>query len=109
MICGSGPNGAIIHYRAEHRSAAKIDPRQPLLIDTGAHYKCGTTDTTRTLLFDEHKEGHHFYYYDLKEYYTRVLMANLDLQETKFYGGAGKGTYANNLEPIGRKNLWAIG
>ena len=53
MILGSGPNGAIIHYRADENSSIKLDPNVPILCDTGAQYKRGTTDTTRTLLFNE--------------------------------------------------------
>lgn len=58
----------------------------------------GTTDTTRTLLFDdspkENKEVDTYYTY-LKEMYTRVLMGNLDLQETKVDGGPLQVTYGH--------------
>ncbi len=36
MILGSGPNGAIVHYRAEDGSSAKLEPHIPILCDTGA-------------------------------------------------------------------------
>ena len=83
MILGSGPNGAIIHYRAEEGSSSKLDPCNPILCDTGAQYLTGTTDTTRTFLFQEKKNNDHFYSH-LKEMYTRVLLGNLDLQTAKF-------------------------
>jgi len=74
-IVGYGPNGAIVHYRPEEGKSSKIiDPNQCLLIDTGAHYLNGTTDTTRTLAFSSEKVSS-----ELKEMYTRVLMGNLDL------------------------------
>ena len=36
MICGSGSNGAIIHYRAEEGKSRKLSRDEPVLIDTGA-------------------------------------------------------------------------
>jgi len=78
-IVGSGPNGAIVHYRpvkGDCRTVKSLD--ECILIDTGAHYLNGTTDTTRTLVFsDKPANGE-----KLKEMYTRVLMGNLDLQRT---------------------------
>lgn len=41
--------------------------------------------------------------------YTRVLMGNLDLQETCFPGGGSKPTYGYQLEAIARKHLWDVG
>lgn len=48
-IVGSGPNGAIIHYRAEKGECSKIAENRLLLIDSGGHYRWGTTDVTRTI------------------------------------------------------------
>lgn len=64
----------------ENSSTQVKDLGQNILIDTGAHYMQGTTDTTRTIVFsDEPHNGH-----ELKEMYTRVLMGNLDLESAKF-------------------------
>jgi Xaa-Pro aminopeptidase len=41
-IAGAGPNGAIIHYRAEEATARSIDSNTMLLLDSGAQYDCGT-------------------------------------------------------------------
>ena len=41
---GAGPNGAIIHYRAEAKTAGTVDKDTHLLIDSGGQYDCGTTD-----------------------------------------------------------------
>lgn len=74
-IVGAGPNGAIVHYRpmeGADRHVSELD--ECVLIDTGAHYLHGTTDTTRTLVFAETANQ------ELKEMYTRVLMGNLDLE-----------------------------
>ena len=35
-IAGSGPNGAIIHYRAQPGTAAPVNDSQLLLVDSGA-------------------------------------------------------------------------
>ena len=47
-IAGSGPNGSIIHYRANHQTNRKLKKNDILLIDSGGQYKWGTTDVTRT-------------------------------------------------------------
>jgi Xaa-Pro aminopeptidase len=72
---GCGSNGAIVHYRPEEGISKQLkNMNECLLIDTGAHYLSGTTDTTRTLVFDDKGVSS-----ELKEMYTRVLMGNLDL------------------------------
>ena len=38
-ISGSGPNGAIIHYKPEVETCLKIDPNAIYLCDSGAQYK----------------------------------------------------------------------
>ena len=47
-IAGSGPNGAIIHYKSTPQTNRKINKNDILLIDSGGQYKWGTTDITRT-------------------------------------------------------------
>ena len=79
-IVGSGPNGAIIHYRPTLENHAIVtDFETPILIDTGGQYFDGTTDTTRTLVFDGEKVENNEKFKGIKEMYTRVLMGNLDL------------------------------
>ena len=41
--------------------------------------------------------------------YTRVLMGNLDLQNTPFPGGPYKSTFGNQIEAVARRHLWAVG
>jgi Xaa-Pro aminopeptidase len=48
-ICGSGPNGAIVHYRVSEASNRRIAAGELLLVDSGAQYADGTTDITRTV------------------------------------------------------------
>src|SRR5581483_12196322 len=49
-IAGSGPNGAVVHYRVTHDSNRRISPGDLFLIDSGAQYLDGTTDVTRTVI-----------------------------------------------------------
>ncbi len=48
-ISGAGPNGAIVHYRVDTSSNRKLEPDSVFLIDSGAQYRDGTTDITRTV------------------------------------------------------------
>ena len=48
-ICGSGPNGAIVHYRVTEETDRAIEPGSLLLVDSGGQYIDGTTDITRTV------------------------------------------------------------
>ena len=43
-IAGSGPNGAIIHYKSSSQSNRTLKKNDILLIDSGGQYKWGTTD-----------------------------------------------------------------
>ena len=63
---GAGPNGAIIHYRAQSGSCRSVDSNTLLLLDSGCQYDCGTTDITRTMHFGEPSEHQRLCY-------TRVL------------------------------------
>ena len=80
---GSGPNGAIVHYRPTLESHGVSDSLlTPILIDTGGHYLDGTTDTTRTLAFGLDPSCER--YPRLSEMYTRVLLGNIDFELTHF-------------------------
>ena len=48
-ISGAGPNGAIVHYRVTERTNRPIPQDSVFLIDSGAQYRDGTTDITRTI------------------------------------------------------------
>ncbi|MGB0439716.1 MAG: aminopeptidase P family N-terminal domain-containing protein, partial [Paracoccaceae bacterium] len=48
-ISGTGPNGAIVHYRVTEASNRTIQSGDLLLVDSGGQYVDGTTDITRTL------------------------------------------------------------
>ena len=97
-ISSAGPNAAIIHYKPEVESCARITTNQIFLLDSGGQYKDGTTDVTRTSHFGQPTERE-------REAFTRVLLGNLNLQRAVF----PTGTTGYQLDPIARLPLWQIG
>ncbi len=69
-ISASGPNGAIIHYKAEISSNRVLKKGDIYLIDSGAQYKFGTTDVTRTISLQNKN-------LKIKEIFTRVLKGHI--------------------------------
>jgi len=69
-IAGSGPNGAIIHYKSNNKTNRAVDLKDILLLDSGGQYKWGTTDITRTTcsgIIPDH----------IKSNFTRVLKGHI--------------------------------
>ena len=93
-IAGSGPNGAIIHYRSNKKSNRKLNKNHLLLVDSGGHYKWGTTDVTRTIAFNEPNK-------EIKEIYTRVLKGHIAVVTANI----DKIRNGNNLDKLARKSL----
>ncbi len=89
-------NGAIIHYKANVSSNKKIDKSSLYLIDTGAHYLDGTTDTTRTLLVGKAKS-------QMLDDYTLVLKGHIAIASASF----PVGTKGRELDALGRVALWS--
>ena len=48
-ISGTGPNGAIIHYKATKKTNRVLKKGDIYLVDSGGQYNYGTTDVTRTI------------------------------------------------------------
>ena len=69
-ISGSGPNSAIIHYKASDKSNRTLKKGDLYLVDSGGQYSYGTTDVTRTISL-ENKSNF------IKEIYTRVLKGHI--------------------------------
>ena len=69
-IAGTAENGAIVHYRADKRTAKKINKKDIFLCDSGGQYKYGTTDVTRTICFDNQKNY-------IKDIFTKVLKGHI--------------------------------
>lgn len=97
-ISSTGPNGAIIHYEPERDNCKVIDPAQIYLCDSGAQFKDGTTDCTRTLHFGTPTA------YE-KSCFTAVLQGHIALDMAVF----PKGTTGYLLDPFARQYLWKQG
>lgn len=97
-IAGSGPNGAIVHYRVSEASNRKILPGELFLLDSGAQYSDGTTDITRTLAAGVPGA-------DMKQHFTAVLKGHIAIATARF----PKGTRGIDLDPFARRALWDIG
>ena len=74
-IAGSGPNGAIVHYRASKKSNRTIQKNDIFLCDSGGQYKYGTTDVTRTICFSKQKNS-------IKNIFTKVLKGHIAVATT---------------------------
>ena len=94
-ICGSGPNGAIIHYKANLKTNRILRNGDLILIDSGGQYLEGTTDITRTIGFGKVD-------YLRRKHYTLVLKGMIAISKLKWpIGLSGK-----DLDSIARYNLW---
>ena len=69
-IAGSGPNGAIVHYKAKKETNRKIKIKDIFLCDSGGQYKYGTTDVTRTICFSKPSR-------EIKKIFTLVLKGHI--------------------------------
>lgn len=97
-ISSSGPNAAIIHYRPTEKTNRTITTDEIYLCDSGAQYKDGTTDVTRTLHFGTPSKFE-------KECFTRVLKGHITLASAVF-PSLLKG---ERLDTLARKALWDVG
>ena len=69
-IAGSGPNGAIIHYKSTNKTNRNLKKNDVLLLDSGGQYRWGTTDVTRTTSRGKVS-------IDIKNKFTRVLKGHI--------------------------------
>lgn len=97
-ISGSGPNGAIVHYRVTDATNRRMHPGELFLIDSGGQYPDGTTDITRTVAIGQPTE-------DMKRHFTAVLKGHIGVATARF----PKGTRGIDLDPFARRALWQIG
>ncbi len=97
-IAGSGPNGAIIHYKSTSLTNRKIKKNDILLIDSGGQYKWGTTDVTRTICVGKVNN-------EIKNNFTRVLKGHIAVITSdikKKYNG-------HQIDALARKSLKKVG
>ena len=97
-ISGSGPNGAIVHYRVSPETNRRIEPNSLFLLDSGGQYRDGTTDVTRTLGIGTPS-------LEMRDRFTRVLKGHIALGSAVF----PEGTRGNQIDALARQFLWAAG
>ena len=97
-IAGTGPNGAIVHYRVTRKSNRRISSGDLLLIDSGAQYEDGTTDVTRTIAIGEPTD-------EMRDRFTRVLRGHISIARAIFPDG----TTGAQLDTLARQFLWQAG
>jgi Xaa-Pro aminopeptidase len=97
-IAGSGPNGAIVHYRVTRASNRRINPGELFLVDSGGQYEDGTTDITRTIAVGAPTA-------EMRDRFTRVLKGHIAIARALFPDGAT----GAQLDSFARQSLWAAG
>ena len=96
-ISGSGPNGAIIHYKADSKSNRMLKKGDLYLVDSGGQYNFGTTDVTRTISLDNKQKR-------IKNIFTRVLKGHIAVASYKIK----QNTYGSEIDLVARKPLQEI-
>ena len=97
-ISGTGPNGAIIHYKATKKTNRRLRKGDIYLVDSGGQYEFGTTDVTRTISLDNSNKR-------IKDIFTRVLKGHIAVANFKLK----KNTSGSNIDDSARKHLKQIG
>ncbi|MRX49343.1 M24 family metallopeptidase [Paracoccus sp. S-4012] len=97
-IAGSGPHGALPHYRVSEASNRVLGEGELLVLDSGGQYDEGTTDITRTLAIGPVAEA-------ARDPYTRVLRGMIAISRARF----PRGLSGRDIDPLARQFLWAAG
>jgi Xaa-Pro aminopeptidase len=97
-ISGSGPNGAIMHYRVSRATNRRLGDGELFLLDSGAQYQDGTTDITRTIPVGQPTE-------EMRERYTLVLKGMIGISLLRFPAG----TRGSDIDAVARLALWKHG
>lgn len=94
-IAGTGPNGAIMHYRVTEETDRTLQDGQLIVLDSGGQYLDGTTDITRTIAIGTPPD-------EARAAFTRVLMGMIAMSRLIW----PKGLAGRDIEAIGRAPLW---
>ncbi len=97
-ISGSGPNGAIIHYKATKKTNRTLKNGDIYLVDSGGQYEFGTTDVTRTISLKNSNKR-------IKGIFTRVLKGHIAVANYNI----NKNTIGAHVDKVARKYLKDIG
>ncbi|UWF65938.1 MULTISPECIES: aminopeptidase P family protein [unclassified Brucella] len=97
-ISGAGPNGAIIHYRVNIDTNRTLQDGELYLVDSGAQYRDGTTDITRTVPIGRIDP-------ETVKAFTLVLKGVIAITTARF----PKGTRGQDIDVLARIALWKHG
>ncbi len=97
-ISGSGPNGAIIHYKPSKKTNRKLNKGDIYLVDSGGQYEFGTTDVTRTISLENSNKR-------VRDIFTRVLKGHIAVADFNL----NKNTTGSQIDSRARKYLKQIG
>ena len=97
-ISGTGPNAAIIHYKATNKTNRSLKKGDIYLVDSGGQYEFGTTDVTRTISLKNYDNR-------IKNIFTRVLKGHIAVANFKFK----ENTSGSKIDGKARKFLKQIG
>ena len=97
-ISGSGPNGAIVHYRVNEATNRILQEGELYLSDSGGQYDDGTTDITRTVAIGEPGS-------DERRAFTLVLKGHIAIALARF----PLGTRGVDIDALARISLWRHG
>ncbi len=97
-ISAAGPHAAIPHYRVTTASNLPLKQNQIFLCDSGAQYRDGTTDITRTVIVGKPTD-------EMRNCNTRVLKGMIGLTQARF----PVGTNGAQLDILARRHLWNAG
>jgi Xaa-Pro aminopeptidase len=96
-ISGTGPNGAVIHYKASKKTNRQLKKGDIYLVDSGGQYKFGTTDVTRTISLNNSDNR-------IKNIFTRVLKGHIAVANFNLK----KNTKGSQIDKEARKFLRKI-
>ncbi|MDW4497468.1 aminopeptidase P family protein [Sulfitobacter sp. D35] len=97
-IAGTGPHGAIMHYRVTEETDAPLQDGQLIVIDSGGQYLDGTTDITRTIAIGAPPP-------EACDAFTRVLQGMIAMSRLRW----PEGLAGRDIEAVGRMPLWLAG
>ncbi len=97
-ISAAGPHAAIPHYYLSEASNLPVKLNEIYLIDSGAQYRDGTTDVTRTVIVGTPTP-------EMKDRFTRVLKGMIGISRLRF----PEGTTGAHIDAIARASLWSAG
>lgn len=97
-ISASGPNAALPHYHVVGTRGRTLLNNEIYLIDSGAQYRDGTTDVTRTIIIGKPTA-------EMKDRFTRVLKGMIAISVARF----PQGTTGGHIDALARNALWQGG